>query len=72
VIPAFSVALDLFDDLAHFPLTLFVRVPAWQYLLVVVIAVIAPTTRVECDIRVASVHDAVGTNLILYVVHISS
>src|SRR5690606_5446375 len=50
------------DDLQNFALAPFVGMPVGKDVLVIIVAIVAPATRIERDVRVGSVHDAAGTN----------
>ena len=64
VVPPLSFPPDPLHDRRDDPLPDLVGVPVRKDVLVIVVAVVAPATRVERDVRVARVHDAVRADLI--------
>src|SRR5471032_1575129 len=72
VLAAPALRLDLVDDGRDFLETALIRVPVRLDTFVIIAAILAPTALVELERRIAGVHHAVGTDLILSAVHLIS
>src|SRR4051794_40945859 len=64
VIPIPPVITDSLGDRLHFTFAARIRMPVRQYILVIIVAIIAPTSVIERDVRVRRIHDAIRANLV--------